>query len=265
MVSKDVKEFVREFLLYSSEYLKNSLKNRAFSVSKKDEKDFVTSCDVHLEERFLIELDKRFPNSGIIAEEKITRNSDADLKFIIDPIDGTNNFVRGVPAYGTAVAVFEREKPVYAGVVLPSEEKLYEAERGKGAYCNGIQIRVSGKRNLAGAFLFLDSRLERINSLGYTQSMFALAKVAAHLRMVGAAVYNICYVSDGRIDASVEFGLKKVDYPAGCLIVEEAGGTVLTFSGKPWYTLEDGYIISSATSLLAQEIREAILTHKKTR
>lgn len=247
------------FVSWSSEYLLQNFKEKGFKVKSKSSKDFVTECDEKVEEKFLELVDSLWPDASIIAEEKISRKRQGELTFVIDPIDGTNNFAFGVPVWGTSIAVFRNGKPFYSIVGLHPEGAVLTAESGKGAFCNGKKLSVS-RRSMAESMVLLDSRLEKLEQYRFRDSLFALGKQVSKTRMLGAAVYNICYVAMGKAEAGIEFDLKPVDYPASCHILEEAGGTVLPFWGcGSWTELNQCGLIVACSRELALDLKKLMI------
>ena len=236
---KAIGKKILEYMDYSQEYLLEKLESRRFKTTKKGKNDFVSSCDVHLEEKFLEMVDEEFPETNIIAEEKISRDKGSRITFIIDPIDGTNNFVHGMPIFGTSVAVFMDSKPAFGAIGLHPDRKTLYAYSGKGAFCNGKRLEKPKENELSEAFVLLDSRIERAFRLGFDKGLGKLSANVSQTRLIGAAVYNICYVPLGIADGAVELDLKVVDYAASCIIAEENGCRTATLSGRPWHELKD--------------------------
>lgn len=258
-MAKNIDKHLLDFMCWSRDYLLENFKKRDFLVKKKAPKDFVTTCDSFVEEKFLQLVDSLWPDSSIIAEERVSRKRDGELTFIIDPIDGTNNFAFGVPIWGTSIAVFKTGEPYYSIVGLHPEGSVLTAKSGKGAFWNGKRIKTSNRR-LIDSMVLLDSRFEKLEQYGFKEKLFEIGRVVSKQRMLGAAVYNICYVALGIADIAIEVDLKPVDYPASCHILEEAGGVVLPLWGcNSWTELKTCGLVGASSTYILDELKKKIL------
>lgn len=213
-------------------------------ITEKAENDFVTNADQASEKLIIEEINAKFPKHAIIAEENSLGQEDMLSKFlkanyiwIIDPLDGTLNYSRKIPAYAVSIGVFKTGKvesssnfeylsgELVAGVVYaPKLGELFAAEKGKGATLNGKPIHVSNQKTLRESVTATGfPAIEKERNLPYFSSIL---KNAGAVRRLGAASLDLCYVAAGRFDGFWEFGLKPWDIAAGALIVEEAGGKV---------------------------------------
>ena len=221
----------------------------ANSVSEKDAKDYVTEVDRAAEKIIVEALLKAHPDHSILGEEG-TRiqgtGAGADYQWIIDPLDGTTNFIRGVPQFAVSIACKYRGRLEHAVVVDPVRQEEFTASRGRGAALNGRRIRVSKQKSLDGALLgtgfpFRDSQMEYFeNYLGMLRN---LTGQTAGIRRAGAASLDLAYVAAGRFDAFWEYGLSEWDMAAGVLLIQEAGGLVSDFVGGHSH-LESGHIVA---------------------
>ena len=200
----------------------------------KDPKDIVTNVDLELESAIFSRLRESYPDCGIISEENERNALTGEPTWIIDPLDGTNNFAYDLPLYGVSLAYAEKKKVVAGAVYLYGDDAFYYAEKGKGATLNGKEIAVSSRNDTSHAFVLADARISEILEENKFGMILSLADAIFGVRMLGAAVYNFAYVAGGRVDGCLELDLKIVDFPAGALIVEEAGGKVTDTKGKPW-------------------------------
>lgn len=218
-------------------YIRTELKNLESSdIKSKGMNDFVTYVDETSEKRLVSELSKILPEAGIIAEEGTSHKKKGHFNWIIDPLDGTTNFVHGVPLFSISIALTEGDS-VIAGVIY--EVNLHEcfyAWDGGGAYLNEHPIAVSSAPQLkdclvATGFPYTDfSRLDM-----YTDVFLHLMKNTHGIRRLGSAAVDLAYVACGRFDTFYEYGLKPWDVAAGTILVKEAGGKVTDFSGKGNY------------------------------
>ncbi len=207
----------------------------AVRISQKEVNDFVTEVD-HAAEKAIIEtLLTAYPGHGILAEESGSEHGAKDSEFvwIIDPLDGTTNFIHGFPVYCVSIALAVRGKLEQAVIYDPSRNDLFTATKGRGAYCNDRRMRVSKRIRLSEALLstgFPFRKGDDFNS--YLQLMGEVMKVSAGLRRPGAAALDLAYVAAGRTDGFFEKGLRPWDMAAGALLVTEAGGLVGNFTGE---------------------------------
>ncbi|MCB2109308.1 MAG: inositol monophosphatase [Rhodobacteraceae bacterium] len=200
-------------------------------VSRKGPGDFVSAADVKTEKTLVAELSKARPTFGFLLEEGGTKaGSDADHRWIIDPIDGTTNFLHGIPHFAISIALQHRDA-IIAGVVLnPATDELYAAEKGQGAYLNNRRIRVSARTRMDDAVIGTGiPHKGRLDADGHKQFLGQLEKVmaaTAGIRRAGTASLDLAYVASGRLDGFWELGLQPWDMAAGVLLVREAGGFV---------------------------------------
>jgi myo-inositol-1(or 4)-monophosphatase len=215
-------------------------------ISKKGPADFVSNAD-HRTERVLIEeLSRTRPGYGFLVEESgAIEGPDKTHRFIIDPIDGTTNFLHGIPQFAVSIAL-EREGQIVSALVFnPVTDELYVAEKGHGAYLNDRRLRVAARKNLSeilvasGApFMGKEGRQE------FLMELDAILSATAGMRRFGAASLDLASVAAGRFDAFWERNLKPWDVAAGILLVREAGGVVSDLSGRD-NMLEGGDILAA--------------------
>lgn len=210
-----------------------SAHNQESSITAKEgKKNFVTKYDVAVQEFLFKELSKSFPEAEFIGEEGENDFLTSGLRFIIDPIDGTTNFMQDYRCSCISVALCEAND-VIAGVVYnPYTNEIFSAEKGKGAYLNGDKINVSDRPLSDGLALFGTSPYHPEN----TDETFALLRkvfdLSRDIRRSGSAAYDICMVACGRCEVFFEKGLQPWDIAAGTLIAKEAGGIVSNYDGE---------------------------------
>jgi len=212
-------------------------------VIKKSRNDFVTEVDKHAEMAIIDTLRNSFPNHAFLAEES-GQQGDSPYLWIIDPLDGTTNYLHGFPQYAVSIALQHKGELVQAVVYDPLRQELFTASRGEGAMLNNKRIRVSKQKSLEGALLgtgFPFKEQERLNE--YLDSFKALFPMTAGIRRAGAASLDLAYVACGRLDGFWEFGLKPWDMAAGVLLIQEAGGICSDISVDGNH-LESGNIIA---------------------
>jgi myo-inositol-1(or 4)-monophosphatase len=204
-------------------------------VSKKGPADFVSVAD-HKAERVLAqELRKARPRYGLLMEETgVIEGPDTSNRWIVDPLDGTTNFLHGIPHFAISIAL-ERDGEPIAGVVYePIHDQLFVAEKGKGAFLNGRRLRVSARRALDESLFAtgIPFRGVRDHAL-FLKQLGAVMAVSAGVRRFGSAALDLAYVAAGRYDGFWETGLSPWDVAAGIVLVREAGGYVSTIEGGP--------------------------------
>ncbi|MFN3228773.1 MAG: inositol monophosphatase family protein [Asticcacaulis sp.] len=206
----------------------------ALQVARKGPADFVTAADTRVEQALFEELLRLRPGYSFLGEERgLVEGTDKTHTWIVDPIDGTTNFIHGLPHFATTVAL-ERDGEIVAGVTYnPITNDLYWAEKGKGAYHNDSRLRVSGRKMLDDSLLA--TGLPFAGKTGHAQALKDLHQImqrTAGIRRFGAASLDLAFVAAGRFDGFWERGLKPWDMAAGILMVTEAGGKVSSL-GNP--------------------------------
>ncbi len=213
----------------------NRLFGRVSYITKKGDIDLVTEADFQAEKAILEIIGRNFPQDNILAEETGGQEHTSGRTWLIDPLDGTTNFVHGFPFFAVSIAL-EVEKKIVLGVVHnPFMNELFEASKGTGAFLNKKPLQVSRMQNLKQALLAtgfpydIHERPERIMEL-----LEKMVVKAQGVRRPGSAAIDMCYVAAGRLDGFWEQDLKPWDTAAGSIIVEEAGGKLSTFQGEPY-------------------------------
>ncbi|HET7763554.1 MAG TPA: inositol monophosphatase family protein [Burkholderiales bacterium] len=227
-------------------------------VTRKRHNDFVTEVDKAAEAAIIEILHRAYPDHSILAEESgATAGSagESEYTWIIDPLDGTTNFIHGFPQY--AVSIGLRHKGVLQqGVVYdPTKNELFTATRGRGAFLNERRIRVSKRAQLNEALIGTGFPFRDLMSLDEYLGMFREITVrTAGIRRAGAAALDIAYVAAGRLDGFWEMGLSPWDMAAGALLVQEAGGLIGDFHGDAGY-LESGRVVCGNPKVFAQLVQ----------
>jgi myo-inositol-1(or 4)-monophosphatase len=204
-------------------------------VDRKGPNDFVSEVDRAAEAAIIDILLGAFPTHGILAEEsgKTRGNADSEFTWIIDPLDGTTNFLHGLPIYSVSIALAFRNVVQQAVVYDPNRNDMFFASRGRGAYLNDRRLRVSRRTRLADSLIGTGFPFRRGDNFKRYLDMFSdVMNACAGLRRPGSAALDLCYVGAGWYDAFFEPGLSPWDVAAGSLIVTEAGGLVGNFAGE---------------------------------
>ena len=199
-------------------------------VSKKGIGDFVTSSDLNSEKTIIKILEKAYPEIKVISEET---NPETDLdnhekKWIIDPLDGTLNFIHGLPHFAISIALMIKEEIISGIIYDPIKDELFWAEKGGGAYLNDRRIRVSARNQLKDALVSTGIPWKGMEEThkNYLKILENIMKNSSGIRRYGSAALDLAYVAAGRYDAFWEFNLKSWDIASGSLIFKEAGGYV---------------------------------------
>ncbi|MCW8854191.1 MAG: inositol-1-monophosphatase [Gammaproteobacteria bacterium] len=231
------------------------------TIEVKAQNDFVSQVDRKAEEIIIETISKAFPEHSILAEESGQNDKQAsDYQWIIDPLDGTTNFLHGFPQFAVSIALKHKNRLEVAVVFDPIKNDLFTAARGQGAKLNDRKIRVTPQKGLKGALLGTGFPFKHPQHLDtYLATFKAVHPDAAGIRRAGSAALDLAYVAAGRLDGFWEIGLNAWDMAAGVLLVREAGGIVTDFSGEGDY-LDTGNIIAAAPKLY-QPMYELIKPH----
>jgi len=225
------------------------------TIASKRSNDFVTEVDRAAENAIIDVLRQAYPDHGFLAEESGAETSGGDYQWIIDPLDGTTNFLHGFPQFSVSIALRHKKRLEIGVIYDPVTQELFTAARGEGAQLNEKRIRVSGRKSLAGALLatgfpYTDQSYIDI----YIETMKALMVPTAGIRRPGSAALDLAWVAAGRCDGFWEFNLNAWDIAAGALIVREAGGIVTDFAGGDNY-LGSGDIIAASPKVLPEMLK----------
>ena len=196
-----------------------------FRISYKGEVDLVTQADTESEQEVISILQRRLPDVSILAEESGAQDADVARRFIIDPLDGTTNFLHGIPIFSVSIAL-ERNGEIVAGVVYnPAMDELYTAEKGGGAFMNDRRLRVAARRVLSDTVISTGvPHLGRGHHGKYLVELRNVMGEVAGIRRLGSVALDLAFVAAGRVDGFWEEGLNAWDIAAGLLLVREAGG-----------------------------------------
>ncbi len=226
------------------------------TVTSKARNDFVSDVDRTAEAEIIQILRKAYPSHGVLAEEG-GRQSGDDYCWIIDPLDGTTNFLHGFPQFAVSIALEHKGKIEQAVIYDPMSQDLFTATRGGGAQLNGRRIRVAPRRNLEGALVgtgFPFRNEELVEPYFATFKAIYTGTGIADVRRAGSAALDLAYVAAGRLDGFWEFGLQPWDIAAGALLVLEAGGLVGDFAGGHNY-LKSGNVIAGNPKVFAAMVK----------
>jgi len=234
--------------------IRNLGKLDTLAIHTKDRNDFVTEVDQQAEQEIIYTLRKAFPDHGILAEESGVQGDD-EYQWIIDPLDGTTNFLHGFPQFAASIAMRHKGRMEHAVIYDPLRQELFTATRGGGAMLNDQRIRVTKRKSLEGSLLGTGFPFKSQQHLDAYLDMFrALFPQTAGIRRAGSAALDLAYVAAGRLDGFWEIGLNIWDMAAGVLLIQEAGGLSSDFSGGHDY-LESGNIVAGNPKLFAEILK----------
>lgn len=222
------------------------------TVESKSPNDFVTEVDRAAEKAIIEVLREAYPGHGILAEESGESGAESEFVWIIDPLDGTTNFIHGFPQYAISIALAKNGVPEHCVVYNPINNELFTASRGGGAFLNDRRIRVSRRTRLSDALLGTGFPYREFGNIEAYLAMFReLTQKSAGIRRPGAAALDLAYVAAGRLDAFWEIGLAPWDMAAGVLLVQEAGGLVSDFAGEGNF-MTTGNVVAGTPKVFGQ-------------
>ncbi|MGQ4583831.1 inositol monophosphatase family protein [Lysobacter sp. F60174L2] len=215
--------------------LRHMYKLDALNVVEKDRMDFASEVDELAEKEIIKEFRRSTPDYAILGEEGGEKPGKGGSRFtwVIDPLDGTSNYLRGIPHFCVSIALVEAGEPVHGVIFDPLRNELFTASRGSGATLNDKRIRVADRKDLAGAMVLTGfPPRERSRASAQLKCVDTLLTEIEDIRRTGSAALDLAYVAAGRADAYFEAGVKPWDIAAGALMVREAGGKVADFKGR---------------------------------
>ena len=224
-------------------------------VERKGHNDFVSDADHAAEQAVIETIHKHYPDHAILAEES-GAVGEADTLWIIDPLDGTTNYLHGFPVWAVSIGVQVKGRMEHGVVYDPLRQELFTATRGQGAQLDGRKIRVSGQKNLELALLGtgFPFRQKDLEISAYLEMLAKSIQNTSGIRRAGAAALDLCYVAAGRLDAFFETGLAPWDLAAGGLIIREAGGIISGLDGSENY-MDTGHVLCGTPKIYAAMAR----------
>jgi len=216
-------------------------------IEQKGDRDFVTNLDKEAEQLIVDKIKKKFPAHGIFAEESGASGLHREYLWIIDPLDGTHNFIHNIDIFGVSIGVVHKGEFVTGVIYMPKDNELYVAEKASGSYKNNKRISVSSTERLKECSISFDSSI-RYAPQRMLEVLGRLAKNVFNIRMFGSSVRVLSYVAEGKLDFAVEFYDRPWDFAAGACIIQEAGGKITTLKGKKLTYKTIGYIASNKVS-----------------
>ena len=224
-------------------------------VEVKARNDYVSEVDRHAEALIIDDLQKAYPGHAMLGEESGLIEGDGEFRWIIDPLDGTTNYLNGFPHYAVSIACEQAGRLQHGVVYDPFKQELFAASKGAGATLNNRRIRVGSRKAMDGALLatgFPFRQPERLDE--YLNIFREFVRSAGDIRRAGSAALDLAYVAAGRLDGYWEDGLQAWDLAAGALIVREAGGLVTDFRGDAGF-LDNGEVVAANPRLITELLR----------
>lgn len=243
----------------AGEFLRSNFGKEIASIETKADQSLATNLDKEAERLIVDRIKRKFPAHGIIGEERGRDGGDScDYLWIIDPLDGTHNFIRGISIFGVSIGVVRGDHFIAGVVYHPVSDELYVGEKGNGAYKNQQRIFVSPNKDLQEATINFDSSL-KTNRDQKLRVLRDLAAKAFNIRMLGATSRQMTYLAEGKMEAVIDFEDHPWDFAAGACIIEEAGGKLTNIEGGELTYRHHGYIASNG--LIHPEILKIV--HQK--
>lgn len=227
------------------------------TIESKSKNNFVTLVDKKAEESIVRALMQVHPGAGFLTEEETIKNEQKEFTWIIDPIDGTTNFIHGLPCFCISIGLLHNNELVLGMIYEPVHNECFYATKGNGAYLNGKKINVSQNNKVKDSLLVTGFPYHDEGKLSRFINLFEYFIKNSHgVRRLGSAAIDMAYVACGRFDAFYEYGLNPWDVAAGCIILQEAGGKISDFSNDNNYLF--GKELIASNGLIHNELQEII-------
>lgn len=240
-----VLSFAIDTARYAGSLLLEGLTRRR-TIALKSAYEVVTDVDRASEEAIVAAIRRTFPDHAILAEEGSGLERTSPFLWIIDPLDGTNNYAHGFPFFSVSIALMEHDDLILGVVFDPIRDELFYAERGVGSWCNQQRLRVSDTPTLAASLVSTGFPYDYATTTDNNARQFVRIQARTQgVRRAGSAALDLAYVAAGRLDAHWELRLKPWDTAAGALLVLEAGGRLSDWNGQPWSPWNDRLVASN--------------------
>ncbi len=213
------------------------------TVTEKKKNDFVSEVDKAAEQAIIEVLRKSYPNHAILGEESGSHKGN-EYQWVIDPLDGTTNYLHGNPQFSISIALKHHDQLEHGVIYDPLREEMFSATRGSGAFLNDRRIRVTQRKGMEGALIGTGFPYRELSHLDAYMGMFRdMVSDTAGIRRPGSAALDFAYIAAGRLDGFWELGLSEWDFAAGALLIREAGGTISDLSGGERF-FESGNVVA---------------------
>lgn len=251
---KDIINVGIEAAKLAGDFLRSNFGKVGTVVSKGD-RSLVTNLDKEAEQLIVERIRRQFPGHGVIAEESGEQEASKEFIWIIDPLDGTHNYIRSIGLFGTSIGIVRKGEFVGGVVYMPVEDELYVGEAGNGAYKNGNKIEVSKRLEIKDCYLSFDSSI-RYAADQMAGALAALAKEVFNIRMLGSSARILTYLAEGKLDAAVEYYDLPWDFAGSVCIIREAKGRITGLKGGALTHASTGYVASNG--LLHEKVQRII-------
>ena len=246
----------RAAMLAGEHILKNLGKISKEDISTKQASDFVTRVDRESEQIILDTITRKFPDHRFLAEESAKKDEAGEYRWIIDPLDGTTNFIHGYPVFSVSIALEHKGEVILGLVYDPLRDEIFSGEKGKGAFLNGRPVRVSSVSDLSTSLVATGFPFRRKDLIDPYLTLFRnIFYRVSDIRRAGSAALDLASLASGRCDCFFEIGLSPWDIAAGSLLITEAGGIITDFSGGTDFLLT-GNIVAGTLALHTQILQE---------
>ncbi len=226
-------------------------------INTKQASDFVTRIDRESEQIILDTIKKKFADHHFLAEESVRKDAAGEHRWIIDPLDGTTNFIHGYPVFSVSIALEVKNEVILGLVYDPLRDEIFSAEKGKGAFLNGKPVRVSSVSDLMNSLVATGFPFRRKDLIDPYLSLFKnIFYKVSDIRRAGSAALDLASLASGRCDCFFEIGLSPWDIAAGGILIKEAGGIITDFGGGTDYLLTGNIV--AATPALHKEILQEV-------
>ncbi len=229
-------------------------------IASKGDRNLATNLDIEAEKMIIAKIKEKFPEHGILAEEQGKENIDRDYVWIIDPLDGTHNFIRNINVFGTSIGVLHKDEFIAGAVYMPVDDEMYAAEKGAGAYKNDKKMSTSSVKDLKECSISFDSSIRYAPEV-MLKVLGDLAKEVFNIRMFGSSARSLTYVAEGSLDFAVEFHDRPWDFSGSVCIINEAGGKWCDLRGGPLTHKTIGYIASNPH--VFEKVKDLVLSRIK--
>jgi myo-inositol-1(or 4)-monophosphatase len=209
----------------------------------KEDSSIVTEADEKTEQKIVEVIKRKYPDHAFLGEEGGETATGSEYSWVIDPIDGTRNFVNGIPMFAISIALVKGNEHVASVIYNPLTDALFSAEKGGGSFCNGRQFYVS-EQSAKTALITIGTSIQEKDKVLVAKFFSHSRAYVGSVRYLGSAALELAYLARGGTEGFVNIGTKKWDYAAGTLLVLEAGGTITDFEGNPW-DLRQNYFLAS--------------------
>jgi|TARA_B100002003_G_C14055841_1_gene508414 myo-inositol-1(or 4)-monophosphatase len=245
MNSKELKNFSINLAKQSGKILMKYFGNVKF-VKTKEGHSYYTNADLESEKLILSAIKKKYPSHDIISEESGRLNKKSDYTWFIDPLDGTHNFINGLPMFGVSIALAHKGKSILGVIYLPFYNEMYVAEKGKGCYLDGKKIKVLKKSKLKNSFVLTELILRHLPGKKL-KLLNKIKDIVYDIWVLGSAAFAQAMVAKGSADVYSVKGTHSWDIAAGLLMIEEAGGKASMLNGNPWKIKDGAFLAANKT------------------